>query len=263
MEVDKVSDKAAEKVAGNGAGNGGGMAAGKRGGGWGTSGLVLATFAAVLLALVAALVLAPTEKTMLDVQRMFYFHMPSAWVALGPAFTVVFGLSIAYLVTGKMAYDRWAGASAEIGVIFTTITLTTGPLWAKSAWGVYWTWEPRLTTTLVLWFIYIGYLLLRSIAGEGPRRARLSAVYGIVGWVDVPIVFLSIWLWRTIHPKLLTSHGFAMDSRMLEALMVSLVAFTLLYVCLLVLRARTLDMDAEAAGLRARLRRLDRRGGGR
>jgi heme exporter protein C len=187
--------------------------------------------------------------------------MPSAWIALGPAFTVVFGLSIAYLVTGKMVYDRWAGASAEIGVLFTTITLLTGPIWAKPTWGVYWTWEPRLTTTLVLWFIYVGYLLLRSIAGEGARRARLSAVYGIVGWIDVPIVFLSIWWWRTIHPRLLTGSGFSMDSSMVAALMVSLVAFTLLYACLLLLRAGTLTLEAEATGLRARLRRLDRRGG--
>jgi heme exporter protein C len=226
-----------------------------------TIALVGVTFGLMIVAIVDALVLAPREATMGDIQRLFYFHMPSAWIALGPAFTVVFALSIAYLVTGKMVYDRWAGASAEIGVMFTTITLITGPLWAKKTWGVYWTWEPRLTTTLVLWFIYVGYLLLRSIAGEGARRARLSAVYGIVGWIDVPIVFLAIWLWRTIHPRLLGSGGFAMDSRMLVALMVSLVAFTLLYVCLLVLRSRTFTMEAEVAGIRARLRRLDRRGG--
>ncbi len=227
-----------------------------------TYALVGVSFALMVLALVAALVLAPREVEMGDIQRLFYFHMPSAWIALGPAFTVVFALSIAYLATGKMVYDRWAGASAEIGVLFTTITLITGPLWAKRVWGVYWTWEPRLTTTLVLWFIYVGYMLLRSIAGEGARKARLSAVYGIVGWVDVPIVFLSIWWWRTVHPRLLTGGGFAMDSSMVAALMVSLVAFTLLYVCLLVLRSRTLTMEAEITGLRARLRRLDRRGGG-
>ncbi len=223
--------------------------------------LVMVTFALIIVALVAALVLAPREKTMGDIQRIFYFHMPSAWIALGPAFTVVFALSIAYLKTGKMAFDRWAAASAEIGVIFTTITLVTGPLWAKPTWGVYWTWEPRLTTALVLWFIYVGYLLLRSTSGEGPRRARLSAVYGIVGWIDVPIVFLSIWLWRTVHPRLLTSSGFDMDSRMVAALMVSLGAFTLLYVCLLVLRAGTLNLEAELSALRARLRRSHRRAG--
>lgn len=227
-----------------------------------TGALVVVSFALMVVALVAALVLAPREVTMGDIQRLFYFHMPSAWIALGPAFTVVFGLSIAYLVTGKLVYDRWAAASAEIGVLFTTITLMTGPLWAKPVWGVYWTWEPRLTTTLVLWFIYVGYLLLRSIAGEGERRARLAAVYGIIGWIDVPIVFLSIWWWRTIHPRILTGGGFAMDRSMVTALVVSLVAFTLLYACLLVLRVSTLNMEAEVSGLRARLRRLDRRGGG-
>lgn len=226
-----------------------------------TSSLVVATFALMLVALAAALVLAPREVEMGDIQRLFYFHMPSAWIALGPAFTVVFALSIAYLITGKMVFDRWATASAEIGVMFTTITLLTGPIWAKQVWGVYWTWEPRLTTTLVLWFIYVGYLLLRSVAGEGARRARLSAVYGIVGWIDVPIVFLSIWWWRTVHPRLLGSGGFAMDSSMVVVLMICLAAFTLLYVCLLVLRAGTLTMEAEVTGLRARLRRLDRRGG--
>lgn len=218
------------------------------------------TFALLMAALIGALLLAPQEKTMGDIQRIFYFHMPSAWIALGPAFTVVFALSIAYLVTGKMAYDRWAAASAEIGVVFTTITLVTGPLWARPVWGVYWTWEPRLTTTLVLWFIYVGYLLLRSIAGEGARRARLAAVYGIVGWVDVPIVFFSIWWWRTLHPRLLTGSGFEMDSRMLAVLMLSLVAFTVFYVYLLMLRARTLTMEAEAIRLRARLRRRERGG---
>lgn len=191
---------------------------------------------AMVFATVAALALAPREAEMGDVQRLFYFHMPSAWIALGPAFTCVFGFSIAYLVTRKLRYDRVAGAAAEIGVVFTTITLVTGPLWAKPAWGVYWTWEPRLTTTLILWFIYVGYLLLRSVALPGHKRARLAAVYGIVGWIDVPIVFLSIWWWRTVHPRILGSGGFAMDAAMVWVLMACLVAFTLLFVFLLLLR---------------------------
>jgi len=218
------------------------------------------TFVFMLVALLGALVWAPKEATMGDVQRIFYFHMPSAWIALGPGFTVVFALSIAYLATGRLKYYLVAAASAEIVVVFTTITLVTGPLWAKPAWGVYWTWEPRLTTTLVLWFIYVGYLLLRSVAGDGHRLARLAAVYGIVGWVDVPIVFFSIWWWRTIHPRVLTSSGFALDSRMTAVLMVSLAAFTLLYVFLLVLRVRIESMSATVQTLRFRAR--DRRGGG-
>jgi heme exporter protein C len=214
----------------------------------------------MLVALLGALLWAPREATMGDVQRIFYFHAPGAWIALGPGFTVVFALSIAYLASGRIKYDRVAAASAEIGVVFTTITLVTGPLWAKAAWGVYWTWEPRLTTTLVLWFIYVGYLLLRSVAGQGHRRARLAAVYGIVGWVDVPIVFFSIWWWRTVHPRVLTSHGLALDARMTAVLVTSLVAFTLLYVFLLIVRVRIESMDAEAQTLRFHAR--SRRGGG-
>lgn len=213
---------------------------------------------AMVFATVAALLLAPREAGMGDVQRLFYFHMPSAWVALGPAFTCVFGFSIAYLVTGRLAYDQVAGASAEIGVLFTTITLVTGPLWAKPAWGVYWTWEPRLTTTLILWFIYVGYLLLRSVAPPGRRRARLAAVYGIVGWIDVPIVFLSIWWWRTVHPRILGEGGFAMDATMVWVLAACLAAFTILFVFLLVLRVR---IEAMSTRLDLPLTRHDRLGG--
>ena len=204
---------------------------------------------AMVFATVAALVLAPREAEMGDVQRLFYFHMPSAWIALGPAFTCVFGFSIAYLVTRKLRYDQVAGAAAEIGVVFTTITLVTGPLWAKPAWGVFWTWEPRLTTTLILWFIYVGYLLLRSVALPGHKRARLAAVYGIVGWIDVPIVFLSIWWWRTVHPRILGEGGFAMDTAMVWVLAVCLAAFTLLFVFLLVLRVRIEAATARLDGL--------------
>ena len=206
--------------------------------------------AAMVFATVAAFVVAPREATMGDVQRLFYFHMPSAWVALGPAFTCVFGFSVAYLVTGNLRHDRVAAAAAEIGVVFTTITLITGPLWAKSAWGVFWTWEPRLTTTLILWFIYVGYLLVRSVSLPGHKRARLSAVYGIVGWIDVPIVFLSIWWWRTVHPRILGGGGFAMDTTMVWVLMACLAAFTLLFVYLLVLRTHMEGMSARLESLR-------------
>jgi heme exporter protein C len=213
---------------------------------------------AMVFATVAALVLAPREAEMGDVQRLFYFHMPSAWIALGPAFTCVFGFSIAYLASGKLRYDRIAGAAAEIGVVFTTITLVTGPLWAKPAWGVFWTWEPRLTTTLILWFIYVGYLLLRAVALPGHKRARLAAVYGIVGWIDVPIVFLSIWWWRTVHPRILGEGGFAMDATMVGVLAVCLAAFTLLFVFLMLLRVR---MEEARARLDSLLPRHDRWGG--
>ena len=210
--------------------------------GWGA-----ATGVIMALAAVAALFLAPREGEMGDVQRLFYFHMPCAWVALGLAITCVFGFSIVYLVTRRLRYDRIAAAAAEIGVMFTTITLVTGSLWAKPVWGVYWTWEPRLTTTLILWFIYVGYLLLRWVAAPGHKRARLAAVYGIVGWVDVPVVFLSIWWWRTVHPRLLGSGGFAIAGSMAWVLALCLAAFTLLFVHLLVLRVRILDLSHHLA----------------
>jgi heme exporter protein C len=219
------------------------------GGGRKWSGLLAAlgavTGAVMVFAVIAALALAPTEAEMGDVQRLFYFHMPSAWVALGPAFTCVFGFGIAYLTTRNLRYDRIAASAAEIGVIFTTITLVTGPLWAKPVWGVYWTWEPRLTTTLILWFIYVGYLLLRSVAPPGHKRARLAAVYGIAGWIDVPIVFLSIWWWRTVHPRILGSGGFAIAGSMAWVLALCLLAFTLLFFYLLMVRLRIADMSAQ------------------
>jgi heme exporter protein C len=121
-------------------------------------------------------------------------------------------------------------------VIFTTIALATGSIWAKPVWGAWWTWDPRLTTTTVLWLIYVSYLILRSTIDEPDRRARFAAVVGIMGFVDVPIVFLSIRLWRTIHPVLVKSEGFDMAPEMVHALLAALLAFTLLYAYLLLVR---------------------------
>jgi heme exporter protein C len=207
----------------------------------------------VLVGLYLALLWAPTEAVMGDVQRIFYFHMPSAWVALGPAFTVVFACSIIYLVKKDLRYDRIAAASAEIGVMFTTITLVTGPLWARPIWGAYWTWDPRLTTTLVLWFIYVAYLMLRASSSPGHKRARLAAVVGIVGWVDVPIVFMSIRWWRTIHPLLINGQGMNLDSSMAFVLMFCLGVFSLLYVYLLIIRVRQEELASRVDRLRQQL----------
>jgi heme exporter protein C len=214
--------------------------------------LGVAALVSVLIALYGALIWAPTEVVMGDVQRIFYFHVPSAWVALGPSFTVVFIASIIYLVTSDLRYDRIALASAELGVMFTTITLITGPIWARPIWGAYWTWDPRLTTTLVLWFIYVAYLMLRSASQPGHKSARLAAVFGIVGWVDVPIVFMSIRWWRTIHPTVLTGKSLNLDSQMAMVLMFSLFAFTLLYVYLLIIRYRQEDLKSRLDRIRHR-----------
>lgn len=192
-------------------------------------------FVTMLVALHGAFVYAPTERTMGDVQRIFYFHVASWWVAF-IAFTVTFFASALYLWREKRRYDDVALASTEIGVAFTTIGLVTGPIWAKYAWGVYWTWDPRLTTALVLWLMYVGYLMLRRYIPEETKRASLSAVVAIVAFVDVPIVFLAIRLWRTQHPQPVIMSGSedsGLDPLMRNALFMALGAFFFLYLWLM------------------------------
>lgn len=176
---------------------------------------------------------APTEKTMRDVQRIFYFHVPSAWVA-GLAFLVVFVGSVGYILKRDLRYDRMALASAEIGVVFCTIVLVTGPIWARPVWGIWWTWDSRLTSTLVVWLIYASYMLLRGFVEEAHRKALLSAVVGIVGFVDVPIVYMSIRWWRTQHPSpvFAGAEGSGLDPNMRITFFFSLAVFTLLFVVL-------------------------------
>lgn len=199
-------------------------------------------FIAIAIALYFAFIFAPPEKVMGAVQRIFYFHVASAWIAFF-AFFVTFAASIILLATSKYVFDDMAAASAEIGLVFTTIVLITGPIWAKPAWGVWWTWDPRLTTTLILWFIYVGYLMLRKFIDEDDKRARFSAAIGIIGFIDVPIVFLSIRWWRTIHPNVLQQGGGGLHHDMLTALLVSVAAFTLLYLSMLIKRMRLTALE--------------------
>lgn len=189
-----------------------------------------------LLLFVAALFLvflyAPVEATMGVVQKIFYFHVPIAWVAF-LAFFITFLGSILYLWKRDRKWDHLASASAEVGVIFTTLVLITGSIWAKPMWGTWWVWEPRLTTSLALWFIYVAYLIVRSYVTEESRGARFAAIVGIVGFIDVPIVALAITLWRTQHPEALVFKG-GLTPAMLQTLLVCIVTFTLLYVLLLI-----------------------------
>ena len=171
---------------------------------------------------------APTEKEMGEIQRIFYFHVPLAWIAF-LAFFIVFISSIFYLWKRDLKWDILAHSSAEIGVMFTTLVLITGPIWAKPVWGSWWEWEARLTSSLVLWLTYLAYLLVRSYAGEESKGARFAAVLGIIGFINVPIVYLSVNLWRTQHPPELVSD---LRGAMLLTLLVSIAAFTVLYVLL-------------------------------
>ena len=184
----------------------------------------------MIAALYMVFIYVPTEKNMGVVQRIFYFHVPIAWVAF-LAFFIVFIGSIMYLWKRDMKWDRWAHTSAEVGVIFTTLVLITGSIWAKPIWGIWWTWDARLTASLVLWLIYIAYLLLRSYANEQAQGARIAAVLGIIGFIDVPIVALAINIWRTQHPPALIFEG-GLGTPGLITLLVSIAAFTLLYILL-------------------------------
>jgi len=192
----------------------------------------------ILVSIVAVFYYAPVEQTMGIVQKIFYFHVASAWTGF-LAFGVVFVFSILFLWKKKEQFDSWAYSAAEIGVLFTSLVLVTGPMWAKPVWNTYWTWDPRLSTTLILWLIYIGYLLLRNMIASPEKAARISAVYGIIGFVDVPIVYLSIRLWRTLHPKyvmIMGGENSGLDPRMFQVLMLSLAAFTFLFLTLLLIR---------------------------
>lgn len=175
----------------------------------------------------------PTNNQTWYEQKVFYAHVSSAWTGF-LAFFVVMIASIIFLKNESRFFDIVAQVSAEIGIIFTSLTLITGPLWAKSFWGKYWDWsEPRLVTALILWFLYTGYLILRSSVGEDVRRARFAAVFGIIAFLDVPIVFLSVRWYRASHPPLLVFEPGGLDPKMKVAFFFTLFVFTILYVVLL------------------------------
>lgn len=179
----------------------------------------------------------PTETTMGVVQRIFYIHVPAAWVAF-LAFGIVALASAMYLWLGDERLDMAAVAAAEGGMIFTTIVLVTGPLWGKIAWGTWWTWEPRLTLTLLLWFIYLGYFLVRGSTDSPERGKKFAAVVGIVGALDIPLIHLSVVWFRSLHPQpvVLKPEGPTLDSDMLTTLMIGLGAFTALFAGLFLFR---------------------------
>jgi len=209
--------------------------------------LSVASAVTMMAALYAALLYAPTEQSMGDVQRVFYFHLASAWVGF-LAFFVAFALGWRHLARPDWRLDAWAAASVEIGVLFCAIVLLSGSLWARPIWNTWWTWDPRLTTTLVLWVYYAGVLALRGSVDEPETRARYTAVLSIIGFINVPLVFMAIRWWRTIHPVILDARGMHLEPAMLVALVAALVAFTLLYatLCLAQVRAAYLRQRVEA-----------------
>jgi heme exporter protein C len=180
---------------------------------------------------------APLEQTMGLVQKIFYFHLPLAWWSL-VAFFVVFIASVLVLWKRSPAMDDLAGAAAEIGVLMSGLALLSGMLWAKKAWNTWWTWDPRLTTALVMWFVYAAYLVLRSSGLDREKRRFLSAVLGILAFLDVPLVFLSARLWRSIHPTVLANTSGGLEPEMWTTVLICLGAWGGLFVLVLYTRWR-------------------------
>ncbi len=213
--------------------------------------LGIATLAMMTAAIFMVFGYVPTEAQQGIVQRIFYFHVPCAWMAFA-AFALVAISGGFYLWLGQQVWDDLAYAVAEVGMLFCTLVLITGSIWAKPIWGAWWTWDSRLTTTLVLWLLYGGYLMLRVMADEMPQVGRLAAVVGIVAAADIPVIIVSVRLWRTIHPAVIVTrqggHGLE-DPRMIATLLVSMVAFTALGAWLMMLRFATLRTKARIINL--------------
>ena len=209
-------------------------------------------FMGMLISIWMIFLYAPMDAVQGEPQRIFYFHVPMAWLAM-LGFVIVAVGGIGYLVTKKESWDWAARAAAELGALFTTLTLITGSIWGKTIWGTWWTWDARLTTTLILWFIYIGYLMLRGYMGRTPESARAGTVLAIIGVIDVPIIYESVNWWRTLHPGPQVGVAGALPPSVVLTLMVSLASFTLLFAFLMIQLYQLQRLQTLAQRLRATL----------
>ena len=202
-----------------------------------SQGIGILAIALLFLAIYLVFSYAHIEKTMLEVQKIFYFHVSSA-LTVFVAFGVTFVFSILYLIKRNDKYDAIAVSSAELGIVFCAIVLLTGPIWARYAWNTWWNWEARLTSTLILWLMYIGYFILRSALAEDKKKVY-SAVLGIIAYLDVPIVYFSVEIWKgSLHPGTDTKTNLQHPT-MIATWMLAWLALIVLYVFLLILRYQT------------------------
>jgi len=210
---------------------------------------IVLAFVAMLMVIASAYAsfyVAPEERTMGIIQRIFYFHVASAWAGF-TAFFICFIGNLLYVWKRQQKYD-WLGVSgAEVGLAFTTVVLITGPIWAHPVWGIWWTWDARLTSTFVLWLLYVSYLLLRTLVEEPDRRALLSSLFGIFAFVDVPLVFGAIRWWRTQHPQpvIMGGQGSGLDPTMKSVFFFSALAMHVLMLFLLAERYSLEKMQTE------------------
>jgi heme exporter protein C len=210
----------------------------------------------LVASLYLALVWAPRERVMGDIQRIMYFHVATAWVA-ELAFLLIGLASVVYLWRREREWDIVAHAAAEIGFVFCTFVMVTGPLWGKPVWGTWWTWDPRLTFSMILWLIYVAYLMLRAYGSDMPQVKQFLAVLGILGTLDIPFIHFATMWWRGLHPESLTMQqegfGAGMEREMLIALMVAVTTFTLLFFYLMGRRMALERMRDDVEALRERI----------
>lgn len=195
----------------------------------------------------------PADRLQGDAQRIMYVHVPAAWLAYLAFFVTLVG-SLGYLIRRELPFDRLAAASAELGLLFIGVAIVSGSIWGKATWGIWWDWDPRLTTTVVMFVVYVGYVLLRGSIVERARRARLAAVMGILGFANVPIVHFSVLWWRGLHqaPTVLRAGSPTIAPEMLAVLLANLIAFTIVFAWLLRHRmALEATRDAAQARLEA------------
>ena len=205
-----------------------------------------------------ALIKAPTEVVMGQVQRVFYFHLGTAWTALlGFLFASI--LSVVYLVTKDLKWDRYQVAAVEVSLVFFLITIALGSIWARPVWNTWWTWDPRLTTAAITELVYIAYFMLRQGIDDPDRRARFGAVYALLGGISAPMTFFAIRLYRTIHPVVIAGSNpkgegsFSMTSGMLTAMFVALAAFTVIFIDLYWNRIRLGDLQDKVEQLKLKV----------
>lgn len=212
---------------------------------------ILISAALVLFGVLLAFIVVPPHSDMGDVQRIFYFHVASAWIAY-VAFGVTFLTSMMYMRTKDFKWDNWAVSSAEIGVVFTTLTILTGPMWAKAVWGDYWRWEDlKLLMTMVLWLVFIAYIVLRANVQSRRTKASLAAVFSIIGMLCVPLSFAANRIWTHSHPTVIASdQGEIVTEGMVLALIVAVFAMTFLYMALLLLRVEIANLQDRADELK-------------
>ena len=210
--------------------------------------LGIAALTLMLIGSIVGLFIVPADVEQGEVQRLMYVHVPAAWTAFLAFFFVFIG-SVLYLVQRDPRADRFAAGSAEVGIVFIALTLATGMLWGKPTWGVWWTWDPRLTSTALLLAVFVGYLAIRGFTDDPDSRARWSAVVGILGFLQVPIVYLSVVWWRTLHQP--PSSPRSVSSEILWTWMLNFVAFLLMFAYLVAQRSRLARVEAELEALAA------------